>query len=72
MIKIFILVVMASVGMAPLFTAEPMRSPIPLEEGTQWIYEAKVEWTPVAGDGPQTAQLFNIPPDKQPPADETK
>jgi hypothetical protein len=72
MIKTFSLVVMASVGMAPLLTAEREHSPIPLEKGTQWIYEAKVQWTPVAGDGPQAAQLFNIPPDQQPPADEMK
>lgn len=26
-------------------------SPIPLEKGTRWVYEARVRWTPVSGSG---------------------
>lgn len=52
MIKFLILVAVISARVVSLPAAAPARSPIPLEKGTQWIYEARVQWTPVAGDGP--------------------
>lgn len=52
MMKFLSLVVLASMAMIPLLAGERVLSPIPLEEGTQWVYEAQVQWTPVAGKGP--------------------
>lgn len=51
MIKLLSLVVLADMAMTSLLAGERATSPIPWEEGTQWIYEAKVQWTPVAGEG---------------------
>jgi hypothetical protein len=35
-------------------------SPIPLEKGTRWVYEAKAKWTPVAGSGRTGVQSARI------------
>src|SRR5215471_14292782 len=40
-----------------IFAAERASSPIPLEQGTQWVYEAKVQWTPVDAPGVRSARF---------------
>ena len=39
---------------------EKTASPIPLEKGTRWVYEAKVKWTPMAGTGRTGVQSARI------------
>ena len=41
-------------------TEEKPASPIPLEKGTRWVYEAKVKWTPEAGSGLSGVQSNRI------------
>ncbi|MCX6928972.1 MAG: hypothetical protein NT154_38035 [Verrucomicrobia bacterium] len=45
-----ILLVVAS-ALCAVAAEEKIASPIPLEKGSRWVYEAKVKWTPVAGTG---------------------
>lgn len=35
-------------------------SPIPLDKGTRWVYEAQAKWTPAAGDGLAGTQSARI------------